>query len=72
MDNKKGGLDSLSRIKYEFLKRELKLTDTDVGKMFGYKNAPSFYYATRKSQIIMGVLAIVEKLDPSFFEGFGE
>ena len=40
------------------IKKRLKITDADIGKMFGYKNASSYYYATRRKDIEQGIVNI--------------
>ena len=45
------------------IKRELRLTDADIGKMFGYKNYASYYNASRKKHIENGVVKLYELIN---------
>lgn len=38
------------------IKRELKLTDADIGKMFGYKNYASYYNSARRKHVENGIM----------------
>lgn len=40
------------------VKKELSLTDGDIGRAFGYKNDHSYYQSARRSKIEAGVVAI--------------
>lgn len=42
------------------VKKALNLTDGDIGKAFGYKNAHSYYQSARRDKIEAGVISIYE------------
>ena len=42
------------------IKKELNLTDADIAEIFGYKNAASYYHATRKHKIERGIVQLYE------------
>lgn len=44
------------------IKRELGLTDADIGKIFGYKNAHSYYQSARRKHIEAGVVELYKKI----------
>lgn len=42
------------------IKRELGITDADIGEMFGYKNYPSYYNSARRKHVENGVVKLHE------------
>ena len=44
------------------IKRELGLTDADIGEMFGYKNAHSYYQSARRKHIEAGIIKLYNKI----------
>ncbi len=44
------------------IKRELGLTDADIGEMFVYKNAHSYYQAARRKHIEAGLVKLYIKI----------
>lgn len=48
--------------KYKAIKTRYKLTNAEIGRMFGYKSGTSFAHSTRKDLVVAGVVVIVEKV----------
>ncbi len=42
------------------IKRELGLTDAEIGEMFGYKNYPSYYNSARRKHVENGIIKLYE------------
>ena len=45
------------------IKKELSITDKDIAEFFGYKNASSYYHATRRKNIEQGIVKLYELID---------
>lgn len=43
------------------VKKILGLTDSNIGKAFGYKNAHSYYQSARREKIEEGIVSIYER-----------
>lgn len=44
------------------IKRELKITDSDIAEMFGYKNQMSYSNSARKHHIENGIVKLYEHI----------
>ena len=44
--------------RYKQIKKQLGITDSDVAKMFGYSSVHSFRNATRRNQIVKGIIEL--------------
>jgi hypothetical protein len=44
--------------RYKQIKKQLGITDTDVALMFGYSSVHSFRNATRRNQIVKGIIEL--------------
>ncbi len=47
-------------LKYKEIKKQLYITDADVALMFGYSSVHSFRNATRRNQIVKGIIELFE------------
>ena len=45
------------------IKRTLNIGDAEIGKMFGYKNYPSYYNASRRKHIENGVVKLYKLIN---------
>lgn len=43
---------------YKKIKKQLGITDANVAKMFGYSSVHSFRNATRRNQIVRGIIEL--------------
>jgi hypothetical protein len=50
------------------VKKDLNLTDSDIGKAFGYKNAHSYYQSARRKKIEAGVIEIYKLSMKAYFK----
>jgi hypothetical protein len=51
-------MDKTIEQKYKQIKKKLSITDSDVSLMFGYSSVHSFRNATRRNQIVKGIVEL--------------
>lgn len=47
---------------YKALLKRHKLSDAQIGRMFGYANAPSWYASSRRLKVIAGIVELEKVL----------
>lgn len=43
---------------YKALLKRYKISDAQIGRMFGYASAPSWYASSRRMKVIMGIVEL--------------
>lgn len=43
---------------YKALLKRYKITDAQIGRMFGYASAPSWYASSRRMKVIAGIVSL--------------
>lgn len=52
--------------KYKAIKKRLGLSDTDVARMFGYKDANTFRNSSGKDNVVNGIVGLYEQIEGLF------
>ena len=49
--------------RYKEILRDLNITDAEIGCMFGYKNAMSWYNSARRKRVIAGIVELYDRIN---------